>query len=85
MPEYAWVYLKKQDSEYAFVLNMAKFWNMAWFLIYECYTAFWICQNMPCQSYEYMLQSKYAKILYMARFWTCRSYAELLLCQNTAQ
>ena len=26
MPEYAWMYLYKQDSKYAKILNMVKFW-----------------------------------------------------------
>ena len=43
MAEYAWMYLDKQDSEYASGPKYAKILNMARFSICERYTAFWIC------------------------------------------
>ena len=55
MPEYTWMCLNKQDSEYASgpkYAKYAKILNMAGFSICERYTAFWICQNMPWQSSE---------------------------------
>ena len=51
MPEYTWMGLNKQDSEYASgpkyakILNMAKFW-MWQSSQYASNAAFWICQNM---------------------------------------
>ena len=36
---------------------------MAVFSICQGYAAFWICQNIPLQSSEYILGSKYAKAL----------------------
>ena len=40
MPEYAWMYLNKQDFEYASVPKYAEILNMAGFSICKCYTAF---------------------------------------------
>ena len=65
IPQYAWICLNKQDSEYALgpkyakILNMVKFWT--WYLI-----AFWICQNMLWQSSEYISGFKYARLVNMA-------------------
>ena len=55
IPEYAWMFQYKQDSEYVSGPNYAKILNMAGFLMRERYTGFWICQNMPWQSSEYIL------------------------------
>ena len=55
MPKYGLKYAK--NSQYSKVLNMAVF------SICEGYAAFWICQNIPLQSSEYILGSKYAKAL----------------------
>ena len=38
---------------------------MTEFSICEHYTVIWICQNMPWQSFEYILGSKYAMVLNM--------------------
>ena len=65
MPLYAWMCLHKQDSEYAWNPKYAKILSMAGFSICEHYAVFWICQNMPWQSSEYILVSKYARILNM--------------------
>ena len=48
------------------------------------YTAFWICQNMPWHSSDYILGSKYARILNIVGFWICKitqgsKYAKILL------
>ena len=79
MAQYSWMFRNKQDSEYASGPKHAcqnsekgKVQNMAAFSICERYAAFWICQNMLCQSSEYILGSKCAKILNMARFWICK-------------
>ena len=53
----------KQDSEYASGPQYTKLLNMAKFSISERYTAFWICQNMPWQSSEYVLGSKYGRVV----------------------
>ena len=74
MPEYAWMYLYKHDSDYALGPKYDKILNMAGFSICERYTVFWIYQNMPWQSSEYILGSKYARILNMAGLWICKSY-----------
>ena len=50
--EYAWMWLNKQDSEYALGPKYAKILNMAEYSICEHYTEFWICQNMASQSSE---------------------------------
>ena len=78
------------------VLNMpkyGKFLNMAGFPICERYTAFWICQNMPSQSFEYILGSKYARVLNMQELhrvlnmpqysWIClnRTWICLNMCE----
>ena len=57
-------------SEYGKVLNMAEF------SIRKRYTAFWIHQNIPSQSLEYISGSKYARIL------NCKSYTGFLICHN---
>ena len=44
---------------------------MAGLSMCERYTTFWICQNMPWQSSEYILGSKYVRILNIAGFWIC--------------
>ena len=59
MPEYAWICLKNRD----------KILNFTGFSICERYTIFWICQNMPWQSSEYISGSKYVRVLNMAEFW----------------
>ena len=74
MPEYAWMYLYKHDSDYALGHKYDKILNMAGFSICERYTVFWIYQNMPWQSSECILGSKYARILNMAGLWICKSY-----------
>ena len=79
MPEYAWMCLYKQDSEYALGPKYAKILDIAKFWIwkdsqYASVTPFWTCQNMPWQSSEYILGSKYANILNMAGFWISKSY-----------
>ena len=71
MPEYDWICLNKQNSEYASVPKYTKILNMAGVSISESYTAFWICQNMPWQSSWYILGSKFAKILNKTEFWVC--------------
>ena len=65
MSEYNWMCLNKKDSEYASGPKYAKILNMTGFSICERYTALWICQNMPWQSSEYIIISKYACILSM--------------------
>ena len=65
MPEYAWMCLYKQDSKYASGPKYAKILNMAGFSVCDRYTAFWICQNMPDQSSEYILGSKCGRVLNM--------------------
>ena len=45
MLEYAWMCLTKQDSEFALDPKYVKLLRMA---------KFWICQNMPWQSSEYI-------------------------------
>ena len=76
MPEYAltgfWIQGFKCASvtkcpEYAricldWVLNTG-------FSIRERYTAFWICQNMPWHSFEYISGFKYARTMNMVWFW----------------
>ena len=74
MPKYVWMCLYEQDFECALVTKYAKILNMAGFLIWERYTAFWICQNMSWQSSGYILGSKYARILNMVWFWICKGY-----------
>ena len=75
MSEYAWMCLYKQDSEYAWGPKYAKILNMAGFsTICQRYRAFWICHNMPWQSYEYISGSRHARILNMTGFWICKSY-----------
>ena len=44
---YVWLWLNKQDFEYASGPKYAKILNMAVFSICERYAAFWIDQNMP--------------------------------------
>ena len=68
MPEYDWMCLNKQDSEYASDPKYAKILNMAGLSICDRYRAFWVCQNMPWISFEYILGSKHARILNMAGF-----------------
>ena len=53
-------------------------------IIWTCkyWLVFWICQNMPRQSSECILGSKYARILNMARFWICKSYTGFYMCHN---
>ena len=63
MPAYTWMCLYKQDSEYASSPRYAKMGCKYGFSICDCYTAFLICPNMPWQSSEYILGSKYAMIL----------------------
>ena len=71
MPEYAWVFLNKQDSEYAYtkyakILNLTKFWiwqdsqdaSISQHLEYARIFIAW-------QSSEYFSGSKYASILNM--------------------
>ena len=72
--EYAWIYLNKQGSEYALGSKHAK-----------RYTAFWVRQNMPWQSSEYISGSKYFRILNMAGFWICKSYTGFYICQSMAK
>ena len=69
MPEYAWMCLYKQDSEYASGPKYAKILIMTGFSISECYTAFW-----PWQSSKYVLGSKCTRIQNMAGFGICKSY-----------
>ena len=69
MPEYVWICLYEQDSEYTSGPKYAKILNVAGFSICERYTAFWICQNMLWQSSKYTLGYEYARILNMAGFW----------------
>ena len=52
-------------------INRIKILNMAGFSIWERYITFWICQNMPWHSSEYILDSKYVRILNMAGFYIC--------------
>ena len=62
MPEYAWMCLYKQDSEYALGPKYAKILNMTGFSICE---AFHSVLNMP----EYaLICSKYARVLKMQEF-----------------
>ena len=84
MPEYAWMSLNKQDSEYAWGPKYAKFLNMVGFSICERHT-FCIFQNMSWQSSEYILCSKYSWILNMTGFSICRSYTGFFLCHNMAE
>ena len=57
MPEYAWVFLNKQDSEYAYT-KYAKILNL---------TKFWIWQG---SQYASVLQrSEYARIFLAWQFW----------------
>ena len=63
MPEYAWMCLYEQDSIYVLGPKYGKVLYLAGFSICESYTAFWIRQNMPWQSSEYILGFKYARIL----------------------
>ena len=56
-----------QSSEYGAILNI------------PALQAFWICQNMPWQGSEYILDSKNASILNMAGSWICQSYAYICL------
>ena len=70
--------IDKQNSEYASGPKYAKVLNVAGFSICERYTAFWICQNVPWQSYEYILGSKYDRILNMAGFWICHNMTEYI-------
>ena len=63
------------NSEYGKVLNKAGFSRC------ESYTAYWICHNIPWQSSEYILSSKYVKILNMERFWICKNYSVLNMPQ----
>ena len=78
MSEYDWMYLNKQNSQYAlgakfdWILNMTKSW------ICQHYTAFWICQNMPWQSFEYILGFKNAWIL----IWQGSEYARVTQDSN---
>ena len=62
--------LNKQNSEYASGPKYIKILNMVGFSISKSYTVFWICQNMPWQSSEYILgskcqDSKYGRVLNM--------------------
>ena len=89
MPEYAWMCLNKQDSDYvsrpkyAKILNIPKFWIWTGFSICELYTAFWIYQNMTWQSFEYILDSKYARILNMPVLYRVVNIPQYdLICLN---
>ena len=58
---------------------------MAGFSICERYTAFWICQNMPWQSSEYILGSKHARVLNMQelhRVLNIPQYGYVLIYNN---
>ena len=63
MPEYVWMCLFKQDSEYVCGPKYAKIPSKAGFPLYELYTAFWIWQNMPWQWSECNFGSKHTRIL----------------------
>ena len=62
-----------QNSEYDRALNV------------RALQAFWICQNMPWQSSEYILGSKYVRILNMAGCWIYKNYTGFLICCNVAE
>ena len=87
MPEYAWMCLYKQDSDYASdpkyakILNIAKFWMWQVFQ----YTNVHSVLNIPWQSSECILGSKYARNVNMAGFWICKSYTGFYICHNMAE
>ena len=58
---------------------------MVGFPIRERYTVFWICQNIPWQSSEYISGFKYARILNLAGFWICNSYKGFYICHKKAE
>ena len=85
MPEYAWMYLNKHDSEYASgakypkILNMSKFWIWQGFSICERYKAFDYARiyinrvlNISC-------------VLNMAGLWICKIYIGFQICRNMAE
>ena len=64
------------------VLNFPKFWiwqssEYGRVLKCECYITCWIRQNIPWQSSEYILGSKYARSLNMAGFWIWQQHGLL--------
>ena len=83
MPEYVWMCLYKQGSEYTFGPKYAKIRNKAEFWIwhgsqYVSIIQHYGCtQNMPWQASEYILGSKYARIVNVLGFWICKSYTGL--------
>ena len=62
-----------------------KLLNTAGFSIWKRYIAFWICQNMPLQCSEYILDSKCAKILTIAGFWISKKNTGFKICHNMAE
>ena len=83
--EYAWMCLKKQDSEYASGPKYAKILNMAKFRI-------WQGSQYPSVTER----SEYARIclnrvpniswvLNMPGFWICKSYTRFQICQNMTE
>ena len=70
MPEYAWMCQYAQDSEYvsgpknAEILNMAKHWKWqdSQFASVTQHSKYYKNKNMPWQSSEYILGSKYEYI-----------------------
>ena len=64
IPEYSWMVLYKQDSEYTSGPKYGKILNDG-FSICNRYAAIWIYQNMPWQSSEYFLGYKYVRNLNM--------------------
>ena len=69
MPAYAWEFLNKQDSEYAYTkyaksLNLTKFWIWQGSQYAICFTAFRIVRIfLAWQSSKYISGSRYASIL----------------------
>ena len=64
IPEYSWIFLYEQDSEYTSGPKYAKILNDG-FSTCKRYTAIWINQNMLWQSSEYFLGYKYVRNLNM--------------------
>ena len=71
MPEYAWMCLYKQDSEYTSAPEYAQIRNMAEFSMPALHSAL----NMP----EYALIEFYARTLNMAGLWICKSCTGFLV------
>ena len=76
MPEYAWIYLNKQDSEYASGPKYAKILNMAKFWIWEGYQYTSVTRRCEYPRISLDRVLNISRVLNMPGFWICNSMAE---------